>query len=123
MRDRRVCAGSVVKAIDLASAKRKLYASKQGRVRVGLEIGINKVRNLARLAVQLDQVGTVECSQVSPGAALIDAQKRVECLERRAMDVERGRQQLADRRPQAGFVDGLGATSPEEEIIGQTACV
>jgi hypothetical protein len=39
------------------------------------------------------------------------------------MDVERGRQQLADSRPPAGFVDGLGAAGPDEEIIGQTAGV
>ncbi len=39
------------------------------------------------------------------------------------MDVERGRQQLADGRPPAGFVDGLGTPGPEEEIIGQPARV
>jgi hypothetical protein len=39
------------------------------------------------------------------------------------MDVKRSRQQLADGRPPAGFVDGLGAPGPEEEIIGQTAGV
>ena len=90
-------------------------------MRVGLEIGINEVRNLAGMAVQLDQVGPFERAQVSPGAALID-QQRVECLERCAMDVKCRRQQLADGRPPAGFVDGL-ASRPEEEIIGQTACV
>jgi hypothetical protein len=89
-------------------------------VRVGLEIGISEVRNLAGLAVQLDQGGPVERAEVSSGASLVNAQKRIECLERRAMDVERGRQQLGDGRPPAGFVDGLGAPGPEEEIIGQT---
>jgi hypothetical protein len=39
------------------------------------------------------------------------------------MDVERGRQQLADGRPPAGFVDGFSASGPEEEIIGQTVGV
>jgi hypothetical protein len=39
------------------------------------------------------------------------------------VDVKRGRQQLADGRPPEGFVDGLGAPGPEEEIIGQTACL
>ena len=57
MQDRRVCAGGVVEAIDLAGPERQLDAAQQGRVRVGLEIGINEVRNLAGLAVQLDQVG------------------------------------------------------------------
>jgi hypothetical protein len=39
------------------------------------------------------------------------------------MDVERLRQQLADGRPTAGVVDGLGAPGPEVKIIGQTAGV
>jgi hypothetical protein len=92
-------------------------------VRISLEIGISEVRNLAGMPVQLDQVGPVERSQVSPGTSLVNSQERVERLERRAMDVERGRQQLADGRPPAGFVDGLGAPGPEKEIIGQTAGV
>ncbi len=53
----------------------------------------------------------------------MDAEKRVECLERGAMDVERGRQQLAYGGPTAGFVDGIGTPGPEKEIIGQTAGV
>jgi hypothetical protein len=121
MQDRRVCAGGVVKAIDLAGAERELDASQQGRVRVGIEIGINEVRHFAGLAVQLDQVGAVERSQVGSDASLVDAQERVECLERGAVDVKRSRRQLADVRPPAGFADGLGAPGPEEEIIGQTA--
>jgi hypothetical protein len=92
-------------------------------VRVGLEVGINEVRNFAGLAVQLDQVGPVERAQVRSGTSLVNSQERVECLERGLMDVERGRQQLADGRPTAGFIDGLGAPGPEEKIIGQTACV
>jgi hypothetical protein len=49
--------------------------------------------------------------------------RSLECIERGTVDIERGRQQLADGRPPAGVVDGLGALGPEEEIIGQTACV
>jgi hypothetical protein len=123
MQDRWVGTGGVIEAIDLAGPERELDAAEQGRVRVGLEIGINEIRNLARLPVQLDQVGPVERSQVSPGTSLVNSQERVERLERRAMDVERGRQQLADGRPPAGLVDGLGAPGPEEQIIGQTAGV
>ncbi len=123
MQDRRIGAGGVIEAIDLASAERELDAAQQGRVRVGLEIGINEVRYLAGLAVRLDQVGTVEYAEVCPRAALVDAQQRVECLERGAMDIKRGRQQLANGRSSAGFVDGLGTPGPEEEIIGQTASV
>jgi hypothetical protein len=123
VQDRRVGAGGIIEAIDLASAKRQLRAAPQGRVRVGLEIGINEIRNLAGMPVQLDQVGPVERTEVGSGTSLVNSQERVERLERRAMDVERGRQQFADGRPPAGFVDGLGAPGPEEEIIGQTACV
>jgi hypothetical protein len=51
VQDRRVGTGGVVKAIDLAGLERELDAAQQGRMRVGLEIGTNEVRNLARLAV------------------------------------------------------------------------
>jgi hypothetical protein len=97
--------------------------AQQSRVRIGLEIEINEVRNLARLAVQLDQVGPVESPQIGSCTSLIDSRERVECLERGAMDVECSRQQRADGRPPARFIDGLGAPGPEEKIIGQTACV
>jgi len=56
MEDRRVCAGVVFEAIDLAGAERQLDATEQGRVRIGLEIGINEVRDFSGLAVQLDDV-------------------------------------------------------------------
>ena len=123
MEDRRVRAGGVIEAVDLAGPQRELDAPQQGRVRVGLEIGIDEVRDLAGLAVQLDQVGPVDLAQVGPGASLVDAEQRVERLERGAMDVEGVRQQLADGRPPAGFVDGLGVAGPEEQIIGQAAGV
>ena len=73
--------------------------------------------------MQLDQVGPVESAEVGSGASLVDAQERIERLERSAMDVQSVRQQFADGRPPAGFVDGLGAAGPEEEIIGQAASV
>jgi hypothetical protein len=117
MQDRRVGTGGIIEAVDLAGAKRKLDAAEQGRVRIGLEIGINEVRNLARLPVQLDQVGPVERSQVSPGTSLVNSQERIEYVERGAVDVQSGRQQLAHGRPTAGFVDGLGAPGPEEPVV------
>ena len=84
-------------------------------MRVGLEIGIDEVRNLARLAVQLDQVGPFDLAEVGPGASLVDAEQRVERLQRGAMDVEGIRQQFADGRPPAGFVDDFG--TPGLEVI------
>jgi hypothetical protein len=77
---------------------------------------IHEVRNLAGLAVQLDQVGPVDLSQIRAGAPLVDAEQRVEGLKRGAMDVECVGQQLADGRPPAGVVDGLGAAGPEEQV-------
>ena len=80
-------------------------------MRVGLEIGINEVRNLARLAVQLDQVGSVDFAEVGSGASLIDAQERIKRVERRAMDVECMGSSLptADRRQALSMVWALPA--------------
>jgi hypothetical protein len=121
MENRRIPAGGIVEAVDLAGAERELDAALERRVRVGLEIGIDEVRNLARLTVQLDQVGPIDFSQVCTGASLVNAQKRIERIERGPMDVESARQQFADGRSAAGFVDGLGAAGPEEDVIGQAA--
>src|SRR5438045_7134132 len=49
-----------------------LDAAEQGRMRVGLEIGINEVRNLPRMPMQLDQVRPLDLAQIRPGAALVD---------------------------------------------------
>jgi hypothetical protein len=57
------------------------------------------------------------------GAPLVDAQQWFEGLERGAVDVERVRQQLADGRPPAGFVEGLRVSGPEEQIIGHATGV
>jgi hypothetical protein len=61
-------------------------------VRIGFKIGIDEVRNLAGLAVELDQIGPVDLAQVGAGAPLVDAEQRVEGLERGAMDVDGVRQ-------------------------------
>ena len=95
VQDRRVRAGGVFQAIDLAGAERELDAPQQGRVRVGFELGVDQVRDLAGLAVELDQVGPLDLAQVGPGASLVDAEQRVERLERGAVDIEGVGQQLA----------------------------
>ena len=87
MEDRWIRAGREVEAVDLTRAKRELDAALEYGVRVGLEFGIIEVRNLSGLAVQLDQIGSVESAEVGSGASLVDAQERVECLERGATDV------------------------------------
>jgi hypothetical protein len=52
MEDRRIRAGSVVEAVDLARPERELDAAVESRVRVGVEIGISEVRDHSRWAVQ-----------------------------------------------------------------------
>jgi hypothetical protein len=56
MEDGGVGAVRIVVAVELACAERQLDASAQGRMRVGGELGINQVRNLPRMPMQLDQV-------------------------------------------------------------------
>ena len=104
MEDRRIRAGGVIEAIDLACRDRELDATQQRRVRVGLEFGVDEIRDLARLAVQLDQVGPVDLTEVGSGASLVDAEQRIERFEGRRMDVEGVRQEFADGRLLAGFV-------------------
>jgi hypothetical protein len=72
MEDRRVCAGGVIEAVDLARPERELDAAPQDRVRIGLEIGIGEVRNLASVPVQFDRRGAVKCAQVGPRASLVE---------------------------------------------------
>ena len=43
----------VVEAVELPRPERELDAAQQGRVRVGLEVGIDQVRDLPRMPVQL----------------------------------------------------------------------
>jgi hypothetical protein len=121
MEDRWIGTAGVFQTVNLAGAERELDAPLEGGVRVSLEIRINEVRNFARLAVQFDQVGPVESAEVGLSTSLVNAQKRIEGLERGTMDVESVRQQFADGRPLTRFVDGVGAASPEKEIIGQAA--
>ena len=96
VQDRRVRAGGVVGALDLAGPQVQLDAPKQGRVRVGVEVGIGQVRDLARMAVELDQVGALDLAELGPGATLVDAEQRVEGFQRPAVDVQGVGQELAD---------------------------
>jgi hypothetical protein len=43
MEDGRVCAVRIVVAIELATAERQLDAAEQGRMRVGLQVGMNQI--------------------------------------------------------------------------------
>ncbi len=68
----------VVEAVDLPRPQRELDAAEQGRVRVGLEVGIDQVRDLPGMPVQLDQVRPYDLAQVRPGAALVNPEQRLE---------------------------------------------
>ena len=92
-------------------------------MRVGVEVGVGQVRDLARVAVELDQVGALDLAEVGAGAALVDAEQRVEGLQRGAVDVQGVGQELADGRSAAGVVDRVGVAGPEQEIVGPSAAV
>ena len=57
----------VVVAVELPRPEQELDAAEQGRVRVGLEVGIDQVRDLPRMPVQLDQVRPLDVAEI--GAA------------------------------------------------------
>ena len=123
VQDRRVGAGGVIGALDLAGPQVELDAAQQGRVRVGVEVGVGQVRDLARMAVELDQVGALDLAEVGAGAALVDAEQRVEGLQGGAVDVQGIGQELADGRSAAGVVDGVGVAGPEQQVVGPPAAV
>ena len=120
---RRVRARRVVGALDLAGPQVELDAAEQGRVRVGVEVGIGQVRDLARMAVELDQVGALDLAEVGAGAALVDAEQRVEGLQGGAVDVQGVGQELADGRSAAGVIDRVGVAGPEQQVVGPSAAV
>jgi len=66
----------VVVAVELPRPERELDAAEQGRVRVGLEVGIDQVRDLPRMPVRLDQVRPLDLAQVRAGAALVHPEQR-----------------------------------------------
>jgi hypothetical protein len=73
------------------------------------------------MPVQLDQVGAVDFAGIGPRAALVNPQQRIERFERAAMNIKCSRQQLADRRLPARFVDRLSIPGPKEQVIGLAA--
>ena len=89
----------VVVAVELPRPERELDAAEQGRVRVGLEVGIDQVRDLPRMPVQLDQVRSFDRAQVRSGAALLNPQQRLERIEGVAVNIEGVQQELSDRGP------------------------
>jgi hypothetical protein len=57
-------------------------------VRVVVELGINKVRETARPAVDLDQVRSLNFAQIGPTAAFVNSQERFESVQGPAVDEE-----------------------------------
>ena len=111
----------VVVAVELAGPERELDAAEQGRVRVGLEVGIDQVRDLPRMPVQLDQVRPLDLAQVRPGAALVHPEQRLERIERVAVDIEGIRQELPDRRTAGTPRPPPRHSRPGKQVIGQAA--
>jgi hypothetical protein len=123
VQDRRVRARRIIGALDLAGAEIELDASDERRVRVGDEVGIDEVGDLAGLAVELDQVGAFDLAQVGAGAALVGAEERAQGLQGTAVDVQGIREELADGGAAAGVVDGFGVAGPEQPVVGPPAAV
>src|SRR5271166_386595 len=76
--DGEIGARCVVEAVELARPERELDAAEQGRVRVGLEVGTDQVRDLPRMPVQLDQVRPLDLAETRAGAALVHPEQRLE---------------------------------------------
>jgi hypothetical protein len=65
-------------------------------MRVGLEIGIDEVRDFSGMPVQLDEVGSVEFAEVGTGASFVDRLQWARRLERAAVDMSSTHPNLAD---------------------------
>ena len=73
-------------------------------MRVGVEVRVGQVGELAGEAVQLDDVRPLDLAEVGPAAALVDAQERLQRLQGAAVDVKVVRQELAHGGAGAGLV-------------------
>ncbi len=115
---RRVDAGGIVVAVDLPAAQVQPHTAQQCRMRVGVEIGIDQVGELAGAAMDLDHVGAFDLAEVGPAAALVDAQQGAERGKGAGVDVEVIRQELAGGGVPAGVVDRGGIAGRKEQGVG-----
>src|ERR1700679_3605538 len=105
MRDGAVWSLGIIGAGDLSRPQVHSNQAQKGGVRIIVELGINQVRELARPAVDLDQVRSFYFAQEGPVAALVNAQERFEGVEGTAVDVKVVRQEFAHGRAPASLVD------------------
>src|SRR5262249_44888039 len=111
----RVRAAAVIGALDLARAQIELNAPQERRMGIGLEVGVDEVRDLVGMAVEVDGVGAVDLAPISVGAALVDAGQGVQRFQRAAMDIQRVWQQLADCR-QASWASASPARKSRSSV-------
>ena len=78
---------------------------------IGFEVGIGEVRDLAREAMELENVRLFDLPEPGPCAPLVNAEERLQLIECRPMHVERIREQLPQRRIPARLVDCLSSRS------------
>jgi hypothetical protein len=64
--DGEIGARRIIVRVGFPRPQRVLDAAEQGLVRVGLEVGIDQVRDLPRMPVQVDQVRPLDLAQVKP---------------------------------------------------------
>src|SRR5690242_458354 len=98
MKYRGVCTLGVLQAFELACTKIELDTPDERRVGIGLEVGVDQVGEVPRVAVDLDQVCPFDDSQIGTGAAFVNPEERVQRIEGTSMDVDSVRQQFADLR-------------------------
>ena len=64
VKNRRIRAGLILQTIDLTSSKRELHASKQCGVWITFEIRIGEIGTFSRMAMKLDQIGTIDLAEM-----------------------------------------------------------
>ena len=119
--DRRIAALGVIEHIELPRPQRELDRSRKRRMGQAVKVGIDQVGDLARKAVQFDEIGVGDLAEVRPRAAFVDSQQRLEAIEGRAMHVECIWEEFSDRRISAGSVDCVGTARGEKQRVSALA--
>jgi hypothetical protein len=107
--------GGEVETVQLPCAQRQPDGAQQGRMRIGLEVGVDEVGNLAGPPMNLDEVRPFDFAKDGPAAALVDAQEWLQSIQGAAVDVQVVWQQLADPGALAGLVDGGRVAGLEQQ--------
>src|SRR5947207_15914518 len=95
MEDGRVRALGIVVTVQLTGPQVEPDAALQRGMGIGLEVRVDQVGELARTAVEFNDVRSLDLPKVRAGATLVDSQQRFEGIERTAVDVKVVRAEFA----------------------------